>query len=256
MNLEKVTYLSLVLNESEKKYQDIDSILRIGQNSSKGLNFGKKIIYTYKEPTIDPGDFEIKLVEKLDVWGVGDTGIKFYSDCFDTDFMINFHCDGFIQNPSAWDDNFLNYDYIGAPICPSGAFPLVGNGGFSLRSKKLCEKVKKLKDINYLPKYLSCFNGDFISEDFYQKLPFYYRHEDVYICLFCKDILTSYGFKFPDLNIATRFSTEHLAVINNSFVQNEDVFNSSFGLHEIETISNDSIKNKRKEILEIMNTTV
>ena len=65
MNLEKVTYLSIVPNESDKKYQDVDSIIKIGNYTSKNLNFGKKIIYTYKEPTIDPQDFEIKIIDKV-----------------------------------------------------------------------------------------------------------------------------------------------------------------------------------------------
>ena len=249
MNLEKVTYLSLVLNESEKKYQDIDSILRIGKNSSKGLNFGKKIIYTYKEPTIDPEDFEIKIIDEAPYEELGKIIYDFYNDSFETDFVINFHCDGFIQNPNAWDDNFLNYDYIGAPIYPNGAFPFVGNGGFSLRSKRLCQKIKKLKDINYLPKYLSCFNGSFISEDFYDKLPFYYKHEDVYIGLFCKDILDSYDFKIADLNTASKFSTEHLAFVNNATTQDFNIYNSSFGIHEIDNLRcSEEIKNFRLDL--------
>ena len=39
-DLSKVTYLSVVPNKSDKVYQDIDSIISIGINSSKGLNFG------------------------------------------------------------------------------------------------------------------------------------------------------------------------------------------------------------------------
>lgn len=34
---------------------------------------------------------------------------------FDTDYMINCHGDGFVLNANAWSDEFLNYDYIGAP---------------------------------------------------------------------------------------------------------------------------------------------
>lgn len=64
------------------------------------------------------------------------------------------HClvvqaDGFICDPSRWRDQFLGYDYIGAPwpecIADYDGWVVrldrnrVGNGGFSLRSKKLLE---------------------------------------------------------------------------------------------------------------------
>ena len=41
--------------------------------------------------------------------------------------------DGFVLSGQAWTDEFLNWDYIGAPFQPTG---IIGNGGFSLRSKK------------------------------------------------------------------------------------------------------------------------
>jgi len=56
-----------------------------------------------------------------------------------TDFCMVVQTDGFFVNPDAWTDDFLNYDYIGAPW-PDGG---VGNGGFSIRSKSLLEFVSK-----------------------------------------------------------------------------------------------------------------
>lgn len=44
--------------------------------------------------------------------------------------------DGFILNPSQWDDDYLRYDYVGAPW-PNYEYHRVGNGGFSLRSRRL-----------------------------------------------------------------------------------------------------------------------
>ncbi len=50
------------------------------------------------------------------------------------------HDDGYALNQSRWSDEFLKYDYIGAPWpkCFRWSNPefRVGNGGFSLRSKK------------------------------------------------------------------------------------------------------------------------
>jgi len=60
------------------------------------------------------------------------------------------HClliqyDGYIINPDLWNNAWLDFDYIGAPwpikensyIANNGERVRVGNGGFSLRSKKL-----------------------------------------------------------------------------------------------------------------------
>lgn len=58
------------------------------------------------------------------------------------DRVTTSHClivqwDGFILDPSAWNDAFLACDYIGAPWPQFTDGHDVGNGGFSLRSKRL-----------------------------------------------------------------------------------------------------------------------
>ena len=67
--------------------------------------------------------------------------------------------DGKILNPSKWTEDFLNFDYIGAPLIPRNddfeycrdefnSFYTVGCGGFSIRSKELLKAPTKynLKD--------------------------------------------------------------------------------------------------------------
>ena len=56
------------------------------------------------------------------------------------------HClliqsDGYVLNGAAWKDDFLKYDYVASPWLPS---KVVGNGGFSLRSKKLLDACASL----------------------------------------------------------------------------------------------------------------
>jgi hypothetical protein len=53
-----------------------------------------------------------------------------------TDFMLVIQWDGYVLDENAWDDEFLKYDYIGAPWI-YGDGKNVGNGGFSLRSTYL-----------------------------------------------------------------------------------------------------------------------
>ncbi len=61
----------------------------------------------------------------------------------ETEFMMICQWDGFIINPDAWTDEFLQYDYIGAPWWYNDGMN-VGNGGFSIRSKRLMEMIKSL----------------------------------------------------------------------------------------------------------------
>jgi ADP-heptose:LPS heptosyltransferase len=62
--------------------------------------------------------------------------IKELNKYFDTDFVLLVQHDGYVLNGKSWLYEFLNYDYIGAPWLYSDG-KNVGNGGFSLRSKKL-----------------------------------------------------------------------------------------------------------------------
>jgi hypothetical protein len=67
-----------------------------------------------------------------------------------TDFNLIVQADGFAVNPQAWDPLFWDYDYIGAPFCglwgggPYWRRPIVGNGGFSLRSQKFYQAIREL----------------------------------------------------------------------------------------------------------------
>jgi hypothetical protein len=115
--------------------------------------------------------------------------------------------DGFIINPSLWRDDFLNYDYIGAiwpipndPISyrtPDNTLIRVGNGGFSLRSKKLL-KLAKEKDIPWKSNY-GFFN------------------EDVFICCHNRSVYEDADCKFATEEVAKTFSTELVGSIDSSF---------------------------------------
>ena len=68
--------------------------------------------------------------------------IKELNNFISTDFVMTFQFDGFIANINAWDESFLKYDYIGAPWWFEDGNN-VGNGGFSIRSKRLLEVLAK-----------------------------------------------------------------------------------------------------------------
>jgi len=89
--------------------------------------------------------------------------------------------DGYPTTPEMWDDGFLAYDYIGA-VWPWFTEHSVGNGGFSLRSRRLLGALAALPALEY--------------------------PEDITICR----RLNLDGMRFAPESVAERFSREHWPV--------------------------------------------
>jgi len=58
-----------------------------------------------------------------------------------TSHVLVVQWDGFVRDASRWDPTFLELDYIGAPWREPIAGQWVGNGGFSLRSRRLLDAL-------------------------------------------------------------------------------------------------------------------
>lgn len=106
-----------------------------------------------------------------------------------SDHIATSHCllvqwDGFVLEASRWNDRFLRFDYIGAPWPQFTDGHDVGNGGFSLRSKKLLEACRDRR--------------------------FQLGHpEDVAICRTNRDLLErEFNVRFADRGLAEHFSFE------------------------------------------------
>jgi hypothetical protein len=95
---------------------------------------------------------EVKMITERLFWGregYSEFCIRHMSKFIDTPYVLIIHADSWVLNPSAWDDAWLQYDYIGAPWpYPTRA---VGNGGFSLRSKKLLDVLSQQQWDEYHP---------------------------------------------------------------------------------------------------------
>lgn len=105
--------------------------------------------------------------------------------------------DGYVLNPERWNPDWLAYDYIGAPwgmVVKAGAYQIplkknrVGNGGFSLRSKRLLELTSPIN---------------------LSTLVFPTRGEDLITCHVLYDYLTERGIRFAPLEVAAAFSIEN-----------------------------------------------
>ena len=118
-------------------------------------------------------------------------------DLVETDYALFVQYDGFPVQPEFWTDDFLQYDYIGAPWQAVEPGWEVGNGGFSLRSKKLLELTKMIKT-----------NPNGIEKEWL---------EDQLICVTHRQWLEGRGIKFASKELAGQFSHEHPTGYYDSF---------------------------------------
>lgn len=119
-----------------------------------------------------------------------------------TSHLLYVEWDAGVLNAYAWDDSWLEYDFIGAPWPPhyEPGWPLcdghtnsVGNFGFSLRSVKFCDltrkAVEKFKDHpEHGPQMVV---------------------SDMFACRAIRWWLEEQGVKFAPDNVAARFSCEN-----------------------------------------------
>jgi hypothetical protein len=133
---------------------------------------------------------------------------------FKTSHCLVIQADGFVVNANLWKEEFLEFDYIGAPwpnkvqMNPNLILNMkencVGNGGFSLRSRKLVETTAKIN-----------FNS--------LKLPI--KNEDLIICHYLYKEMIDRGIRFAPPKLAAQFAMEDV-----HHLHGQDV-NSVFGFH-------------------------
>ncbi len=110
--------------------------------------------------------------------------VKELADHVETDHVLIAQYDGFVSDPECWSHEFLDYDYIGAPW-PQFATHNVGNGGFSLRSRRLLTALRNM-DVE--------LDG---------------QAEDIAICQVWRGRLEQrHGIRFATTDVARRFSYE------------------------------------------------
>ena len=194
---------------------DLDGTLFALSASSHQIEFAE-VKFLTSEP-IRPTNPKIKVerIPKLDLRGYSKFIIQDLYRHINTTHCLVIQSDGFVLNPSRWQKDFLKYDYIGAPwpteltLQPGNhvlkmANNQVGNGGFSLRSKKLLQETAKIN---------------------FDELAFPTSSEDLIICHYLLKEILEAGIKFPTPELAAQFSVESP---NASFGQSPE---TSFGFH-------------------------
>ena len=196
------------------------------RHCQKHFKFGRSTLVSHIEPEDHEGIEFVSAGQKLD-WYQYNNEILQLSKYSDNEFVLVIQDDGYIINPSLWDEEFLKYDYIGAPWpiedswismqTPSQQpfmrmnFPQnrVGNGGFSLRSKKFLE-----------------FSSQFQSAE--------QLGEDTFLCTRKYKDAISAGIRFAPFELAVKFAYENPCFEYDGHHWNERIqFDSSnhFGWH-------------------------
>lgn len=194
LNLPNVTLIALSNKDYEGHKRAIDE-------SSKGIIWGAR-----------------KLIWDEDITGIDEWNRKMVYELHNyvqTDYAMVIHADGYVINPSLWRDEWLSYDFIGAPWPlprdtfsyrdPNGNLIRVGNS-VSLRSKRILELPSKLN----LP-----------WKSFYG-----YTNEDGFLCCHNRQILEENGCRFAEIEEARFFSKEH------SIPENEGI--ETFAFHQVD----------------------
>lgn len=175
IKLPNVTLIALTNKDFEGHKHAIDM-------SCMGIEFGAvKIIWDEKCTSID--EWNGKIIQDLHKY-------------VDTSHALLIHADGYVINPLQWRDEWLKYDYIGAPWpLPQddysykdelGGLIRVGNS-VSLRSKRLMELASTREWKPY----------------------FGNTNEDGFICCHNRIWLEEQKCRFAPLQVAKYFSKEH-----------------------------------------------
>ena len=179
----------------------------------------KTLLFTSKEVSLSK--IESKIIDIIKIKKIN--SLKEYSDFIIyslysyiyTSHTLIVQWDGYIINPAKWDAKFLNYDYIGAPFIPRDSDPnycrdedrgfyTIGNGGFSLRSRRLLEAPSKFKLVEN-KKYTNF-------------------HEDGFFSVYHRRFLEKKGYSWAPYSLARKFSLE-------SPISFRELNNLPFGFH-------------------------
>lgn len=174
---------TLVSIDTKYKYES----LYILNNMKKLFDFNDTLFFSNEIRSNDINVIDIpNIIGKKEGFSYSNFCLKELPKYIKTDFCLVVQHDGFIINPDMWSDRFMEYDYIGAPW-PDNFVNRVGNGGFSLRSKK------------FLQACLDIFENEDILE-----------HEDLLACVYRYEEFSKRGVKFAPVDLAIEFSIEHI----------------------------------------------
>jgi hypothetical protein len=162
--------------------------LRAMRRTMAGIRFGDAVLFTDSARLIDapPGvrivDARVDTIEAYSTFM-----LRGLAERTHTSHLLVVQWDGFATRPQQWSPEFLHWDYIGARWHDRPPERSVGNGGFSLRSRRL---LTALQDVELRVSH----------------------PEDICICLDNRERLEAkHGIRFAPPALAERFAYERLS---------------------------------------------
>ena len=151
--------------------------------------------------------------------------LKIVPEVCTQDYDIIVQWDGYAVNPDAWTDEFFKYDYIGATWDDG----VVGNGGFSWRSRKLYDAFV----FNDIKHDYNQFESELVDRPMYagEDKNGKFIPEDVVICRLYKIALENLGIKYAPYEVADRFSVENHSYISPWTEKPHPWIGTSLGFH-------------------------
>lgn len=162
--------------------------------SSKDIDFKEIKLVSHEEPYGLPDKITFEktnFIGNIDEWNY--KTVFELTNYVNTEYVLLIHDDGFVVNPTSWMNEFLDYDYIGAPwdhnhfLDETGEKIRVGNS-VSIRSKKLLDIPRQ-------------FNMPWVKHDGN-------FNEDTQICVWNRKLFIENGIKFAPFDVAKYFSHE------------------------------------------------
>jgi hypothetical protein len=208
INLKNVTLFAYTgLDEPDHIRKTLKSL----QHSASQIKFGAvKMISPVDH--IDDSTIELVGTKRADHIGYSRFFVEELVNYIDTEYCIVLQWDSSIINANLWEDDFLKFDYIGAPWPNVNHYVnRVGNGGFSIRSKRFLEISSELTYDSFHHEY-KC------------------APEDWFLCVKNYGYMFERGIKFADPLTASRFSVEH-PMQENFYDRHRLETYKSFGFH-------------------------
>ena len=193
----KLPNVTLAAMTSVKLYETIKAL----EYSMQEIEFGDVVLITHRKPFFLPKGIHYKHTSKLrDIDAFNYKAVYELTDYIDTDYVLLVQYDGFVVHPESWQDEFLDYDYIGSPWPlpdradayrdSKGNICRVGNS-VSIRSKRLLDFPRQAR-----------LKWERMEDGFY--------NEDTFLCCKNRNIIEEAGMRFAPIEVAKYFGHEHM----------------------------------------------
>jgi hypothetical protein len=176
IDLRNVNAVTIIYDEYKPALEATIPVIRHMQNLA---NFGRLTLITALPVPVPLPGVEIIQIWPTDLAGLGHWLSYMIRFLVRHPYMMHFQDDGFILDPRLWRQQFLAYDYIGAPWADG----LVGNEGFSIQSQKFLWAKSQ-------------FVWDGVDG------------QDWFYCRTIRDEMQGLGVRFAPTAVASRFSSE------------------------------------------------